>query len=339
MGFDIKDLFNINTYTKPIKKVSEQVGLGGVYDALSGAAKGIGENAQYILPFIPGTAFAGLGSLGQFAASPIGRGIIGAGIGTFAGGRPNLKRGLMSGLTSYGLSSGYQGLQNAGANPQASPGLLNEASNAIEGVGNLMSDDAVTKLTAKNALADKFGNLQMAATYTGISGMAILDEQEKQIEADLAANKISAAQAAQMKQRIADARARAESAIRANPYNFALGGEVTDQYQLMTPELGGRAPDQRNVFGLAKGGMPPRYIEGPGDGMSDSIPANINGLQPAKLTDGEFVIPADVVSHLGNGSSKAGAKQLYAMMDRVRKARTGNEKQGKEINPQRLMPA
>ena len=338
MGFGIKDLFNINTYTKPIKKVSEQVGLGGVYDALSGAAKGIGENAQYILPFIPGTAFAGLGSLGQFAASPIGRGIIGAGIGTFAGGRPNLKRGLMSGLTSYGLSSGYQGLQDASLKSPTG-GFLDELSSAKEGASNLMSDDAVTKLAAKNALRDKFGNLQMGAAYTGISGTAMLDEQEKQIDAELAANRISAAEAASMKARIADARSRAEAAMRANPYNFALGGEVTDQYQLMTPELGGRAPDQRNVFGLAKGGMPPRYIEGPGDGMSDSIPANIDGRQPAKLTDGEFVIPADVVSHLGNGSSKAGAKQLYAMMDRVRKARTGNEKQGKEINPQRLMPA
>lgn len=85
----------------------------------------------------------------------------------------------------------------------------------------------------------------------------------------------------------------------------------------------------------AKGG----YLDGPGDGMSDDIPATIEGKQPARLADGEFVVPADVVSHLGNGSTKAGAKRLYEMMARVRKARTGNEKQGKQINPNKFVPA
>jgi hypothetical protein len=81
-----------------------------------------------------------------------------------------------------------------------------------------------------------------------------------------------------------------------------------------------------------------RMLKGPGDGMSDSIPAKIGHRQPARLADSEFVIPADVVSHLGNGSSDAGAKQLYAMMDRVRKARTGRKAQGKQIKPQKYLP-
>jgi hypothetical protein len=89
---------------------------------------------------------------------------------------------------------------------------------------------------------------------------------------------------------------------------------------------------------FAKGGHQ-GYLNGAGDGMSDSIPATIEGKQPARLADGEFVIPADVVSHIGNGSSKAGSKQLYAMLDRIRKARTGHTKQGKEIKPQKYMPA
>ena len=79
--------------------------------------------------------------------------------------------------------------------------------------------------------------------------------------------------------------------------------------------------------------------EGAGDGMSDEIMGDIDGTQPVRLSEGEFVVPADVVSGLGNGSSDAGAEQLYAMMDRVRKARTGNEKQGREIMPQEYMPA
>lgn len=81
-----------------------------------------------------------------------------------------------------------------------------------------------------------------------------------------------------------------------------------------------------------------RYLQGPGDGMSDSIPADIDGKQPARLATSEFIIPADVVSHLGNGSSEAGAKQLHAMMDRVRKARTGTKKQGKQINAGGFLP-
>jgi hypothetical protein len=81
-----------------------------------------------------------------------------------------------------------------------------------------------------------------------------------------------------------------------------------------------------------------RLLKGPGDGMSDNIPAQIGDSQPAALADGEFVVPADVVSHLGNGSTDAGAKQLYKMMDKIRQARTGNSKQGKQINPNKFLP-
>lgn len=81
-----------------------------------------------------------------------------------------------------------------------------------------------------------------------------------------------------------------------------------------------------------------RMLKGPGDGMSDSIPATIEGKRPARLANDEFVVPADVVSHLGNGSSDAGAKVLYDMMAKVRKARTGNSKQGKQINPKKFTP-
>jgi hypothetical protein len=84
-----------------------------------------------------------------------------------------------------------------------------------------------------------------------------------------------------------------------------------------------------------------KLLRGPGDGMSDDIPAVIKGPKPqrAALADGEFVVPADVVSHLGNGSTDAGAKRLYAMLDKVRHARTGNKKQGRQINAERFLPA
>lgn len=90
-----------------------------------------------------------------------------------------------------------------------------------------------------------------------------------------------------------------------------------------------------SLGGYSDGG---RLLKGPGDGMSDNIPANISGRQPARLADGEFVVPADVVSGLGNGSTDAGAKQLYKMLDKVRTARTGTKKQGKQINPNKVLP-
>jgi hypothetical protein len=80
------------------------------------------------------------------------------------------------------------------------------------------------------------------------------------------------------------------------------------------------------------------YLRGDTDGMADKLSTTIGGHQPAALSHGEFVIPADVVSHLGNGNSDAGAKKLYHMMDKVRMARTGTKKQGRQINPDKFMP-
>ena len=117
----------------------------------------------------------------------------------------------------------------------------------------------------------------------------------------------------------------------ANGFKFSAGS------QMPMYAMGGEIPEY-GIGGYARGGEP-RFLSGGGDGMSDSIKARIDGKQEARLADGEFVIPADVVSHLGNGSSKAGAKQLHAMMNRIRKARTGNPKQAKQINPTKFMPA
>jgi hypothetical protein len=82
-----------------------------------------------------------------------------------------------------------------------------------------------------------------------------------------------------------------------------------------------------------------KLLRGPGDGMSDDIKANISGKQEARLADGEFVIPADVVSHLGNGSSDAGSRKLYKMMAQIRKARTGKSKQAPAVNVDKYLPA
>jgi hypothetical protein len=126
-------------------------------------------------------------------------------------------------------------------------------------------------------------------------------------------------------------------------------GEATFQRSL------GRVPVYSaggGLVALARGGMTymeaggttgpmgePRMVAGTGDGMSDSVPATIEGVQEARLANDEFVIPADVVADIGNGSSSSGAKKLYDMMDRIRKARHGTTEQPPEIRAEKYMPA
>lgn len=114
-------------------------------------------------------------------------------------------------------------------------------------------------------------------------------------------------------------------------------GAITDAewaaYKAANPDRfagGGLASLQGNRMGM--------YLGGSTDGMADRVPANIEGQQPAALSHGEFVVPADVVSHLGNGNSDAGADALYEIMAEIRKDRTGSTKQGKQINPNKYFP-
>ena len=112
------------------------------------------------------------------------------------------------------------------------------------------------------------------------------------------------------------------------PYKFAQGGIVSLKKPIVAKF------NQGGIIGFKEG----RYLDGDTDGMADEKPAMIDGEEPALLSDGEFVIPADVVSHLGNGNSDAGAKVLEEMMARVRKARTGSEEQGAQIDPNDFIP-
>ena len=110
---------------------------------------------------------------------------------------------------------------------------------------------------------------------------------------------------------------------------MAAGGSYEDEPLGDDFAMGG------SIGGYSDGG---RMLKGPGDGMSDSIPGVIGNRQPARLADGEFVVPADVVSHLGNGSTDAGAKKLYSMMDNIRKARTGKKKQAPAVKGDKYLP-
>lgn len=127
-------------------------------------------------------------------------------------------------------------------------------------------------------------------------------------------------------------------------YSAGLGGATLAQtpYNIINPQApmrrfaeGGEV--QAVSQGLGSIPMNGRFLMGPGDGMSDTIPASIEGEEPVMLTDGEYIIPAQAVSALGNGSSSAGAKKLDEMVKRVYHAQTGKREQMKPIN-NRVMP-
>jgi hypothetical protein len=188
-----------------------------------------------------------------------------------------------------------------------------EASNKPVGYqGGIPSYTAVQGRAAEPAAGERAGAGHQYFTGVHFAPAGGLPAAESAVGAQLGGlNALNRANAQQDK---------AQQALNAAPVQAAYGG----------------------LMGLAHGGIPTHshgtYLKGNTDGMADKIPGTIDGVQPARLAHGEFVIPADVVSHLGNGNSDAGAKQLYKMMDKIRMARTGNHKQGKEINPNKFMP-
>lgn len=133
-----------------------------------------------------------------------------------------------------------------------------------------------------------------------------------------------------------------QNAARAQRLNAAAPAAPTAaEQQAASDKFYGRVPPaapQKMAHGGIAGLKHGTYLQGSTDGMADKLDTTIDDTQPAKLSHGEFVIPADVVSHLGNGNSDAGAKRLYDMMDKIRHARTGTKEQGKKINPDKFMP-
>ena len=361
-----------------------------------------------ILPFIPIPGLMGLSPL-------ITKALMSTVVGGLSGKKGfDLKRGLMSGLTTYGIGSLAQGAgaaanANAGANigdigaQQAADSAININPGSVGDVASQQAADAAMNITglpeAAPSSAAKFveampegssftdyvtqtgQNIKAAGTglydtvtgapgaraaftsgqainpftdkpigvgtaagaaFTGVAGMKTLDELDKaKAEADKimqdAANRTEA-EKEYARKILMDypVQYRRITGQEISGFGMAGGGRINSY----DDEIGGDdGMMQGGIAALAKGGLPPRYLRGGGDGMSDSIRANIDGKQEARLADGEFVVPADVVSHLGNGSSNAGAKRLYSMMDRVRRSRTGKTRQAPEVNTRRLMPA
>jgi hypothetical protein len=304
--------------------------------------------APYLGPGLTGAALAGTA----------------AAAGTMIGGG-SLDQGIKTGLTAFGsagLTSGAMGADPLGATTgQSTFNIANTFGGAKAGeatkVGEAAGGVNVTGgVTADELLASGRGELlanpaalqpaaKTAAGGTKILGMdpstlALLGITAygggKGLKENKEAQKLyeqqQEAQAAEQRRRKgAGYDAYARSGLADIPiFTGASGGPVAMAGGGMTyMEAGGTT----GPTGL------PRDVTGTGDGMSDSVPATIEGVQEARLADGEFVIPADVVADIGNGSSDAGSKKLYDMMDRIRKARHGTTEQPPEINAEKLMPA
>lgn len=258
--------------------------------------------------------------------------------------QPTVMGQLGSGNISGAMNTAGQNISNAASNAYNS---------AASGVTNAINDPA--SLIPKNALANQdlgtvatnagkvlggdtsafTGSLtkSVAPMYIGSMGMKAVDEMDK-------FKKEQEELEAKQKEEEARYTSLGLKNLQDNPWQYAAGGPISDDVGI-AGEMDGLSAKGSPLgytggpLNYAAGGTP-RFLSGGGDGMSDSIAATIDGKQPARIADGEFIVPADVVSHLGNGSSKAGAKQLYSMMDKVRTARTGTQKQGKQINPKNI---
>ena len=219
--------------------------------------------------------------------------------------------------------------------PGLTPGATGPAPTTAQSIANLAG--SIGERTLSAALQNPIQTASLALTgYGAIKSKDELDRQKEEAE------RILRNQENEKQERIAYA----QSVLREYPLLYKRLTE--EDVRSMNLASGGMADfDDESGYdyaygglaGLAGGGLPPRYLRGGGDGMSDSIRARIGGRQEARLADGEFVVPADVVSHIGNGSSNAGAKKLYAMMDRARQARTGRKRQAPAVKAERYMPA
>lgn len=183
-------------------------------------------------------------------------------------------------------------------------GYGENVASAGRGIANLSGFGDGTSAAAQKAFEASGAKISNTALpiLAGGTGLAAVDDQYNYNKAATEANNQSQAEYNAQLAAITDSQRYAEDVMRKNPYQFAAGG------------------------------MMPRFLSGGGDGLSDDIDATIEGKQPAKLADGEFVVSADVVSGLGGGSSKAGAKKLYAMMDRVRQQAHGTKKQVRKVS-------
>ena len=310
--------------SEPVRQVSE-----GFYDAAS----------EYALPLIGTALTAGVGS--QFLPGLMGAvGGAGAGAGAAGAGAAGAGAGSGAGLGSFLTGASAPGFATtgtlAGAVPFGGATFGAAAPAALTGVMGGALPAAAGTSAAKSGIA----KLAESMGVNKVADMLGMDPTEvMKLAGGLGTAAITAAANRGSGNSAPIAQTGFQGQIDPNALKY-VGNNKYIQNPVVKAAAGG------GIRGLGMQGMAPieykaggKYLQGPGDGMSDNIKANIDGRQEARLATSEFVLPADVVSHIGNGSSEAGAKRLHAMMDRIRMARTGTKEQGKQIKAEKFLPA
>ena len=322
-----------------------------------------------IKPVAAPLAGAALTYLSGGALSPLTAGLITGGVGALATG--SLQKGLMAGLGAYGGAGLTGGLMNIGADA-ASQTAASQAYNSIladaPAASGMVSPEVAAQYAAQQGQAaaagmtpyDKLTGGFTSAMDNPSSALNTLGGGSTMKGAGMLAATalpiMSGIQANQTTKMPTLSDVSSQSMIRPiilnrrqNPTPYTGMGEAryfTDTYDVPTPYKaadGGMIAFNQGglgtLGGYSDGG---RLLRGPGDGVSDNIPATIGDRQPARLADGEFVVPARIVSEIGNGSTEAGARKLYAMMDRVQRARrktVGHGRVATDTNAESLLPA
>jgi hypothetical protein len=300
--------------------------------------------APYAAPLLFGEG-AALGGLGLAGDGMLATSLTGAGLSALGGamtGRDPMQMGLLGGLG--GAASSAMGVGAGSGGPQ----LVDAVSGPISGVG--ASGVGPTVAGAGTSLIPGISNTALGVGAGGLGLLSLMNQDKKNYGTPTNTNwdggslskfRYDPQQYNPDVVRPPNPHYQAQYQDRRNPPD--TGTPMTPYQPVMMAAGGGLMNDAEfaggglaDLGGYSDGG---RMLKGPGDGMSDSIPATIGRKQPARLADNEFVVPADVVSHLGNGSSDAGAKKLYSMMNNVRKARTGKKNQAPQINAAKYMPA
>jgi hypothetical protein len=308
---------------KPGGKFNLQGAIMGGAAAYGGAKLGEGLRAA---------GNVGIDSTASQVASDIGQNVAG-GVSMAPGSQAAMLAEQASGLGTAGLqniasSAAYnapaqtfgQSLASGAANIGANAGSnLAATGRGIQNLSGFGPQGLQGIKPAAAAFGSSGASMQNTALpiMAGTTGLAAIDEQNQAIKDNEAANAAAQNQYNAEMAAIMQGADRSKDIMNRNPYQFAGGGAIA----------------------FAPGGDVSRFLSGGGDGLSDDIPATIDNKQPARLADGEFVISSDVVSALGGGSSKAGAKKLYAMMDRVRQQAHGTKKQVRPVNEKKVLPA
>ena len=300
-----------------------------------------------------------MAGLGAYGGAGLGAGLMGAGAGTAGAtasalGVPGAATGAGSQaamLAAQNQGFGQAGLEALGSSAGVAQGAAPVVQSGMQSLGagaqGLLSEQG------RNAALSSMGGGMNAAKYglAALSPMLQMDETKPYVDGGPNPYEYSYDPNKQFYTRVAPGTRQRDILAPTTPMMAANGGmmdsgpveEMSNRNEMETMMANGgqmfAAGGISNLGDYSDGG---RLLKGPGDGVSDSIPATIANKRPARLADGEFVVPARIVSELGNGSTEAGARKLYAMMDRVQKARgktTGKNRVAVNSRAEKLLPA